>query len=77
MNLFLKSLEICIFKILNAFSLEEVDPFENIDRYKKVGKREYVAIMKKETEIKCTGNNGNGCYLDSCGHDCGCEGIKN
>jgi hypothetical protein len=26
--------------------------------------------------IKCTGNNGNGCYLDSCGHNCGCEGIK-
>lgn len=26
-------------------------------------------------EIKCTGNNGNGCFLDSCGHNCGCEGI--
>lgn len=24
--------------------------------------------------IKCTGNN-NGCFMDSCGHDCGCEGI--
>lgn len=28
-----------------------------------------------EKEIKCTGNNGNGCYMDSCGHNCGCEGI--
>ena len=22
--------------------------------------------------IKCTGNNGNGCFMDSCG----CEGLK-
>lgn len=29
-----------------------------------------------KTEINCTGNNGNGCYLDSCGHSCGCEGIS-
>lgn len=28
------------------------------------------------SKIKCTGNNGNGCFMDSCGHDCGCEGIK-
>lgn len=27
-------------------------------------------------EIKCTGNNGNGCFMDSCGHNCGCEGIS-
>ena len=26
--------------------------------------------------IKCTGNNGNGCFMDSCGHNCGCEGLK-
>jgi len=26
-------------------------------------------------DIICTGNNGNGCFMDSCGHDCGCEGI--
>ena len=50
MNLFLKNVEICICKILNAFSLEEVDPFENMIGYKKVGEREYVAIMNKETE---------------------------
>lgn len=30
--------------------------------------------IKKEG-IKCTGNNCNGCYLDSCGQNCGCEGI--
>lgn len=29
----------------------------------------------KGKEIKCTGNNDNGCFMDSCGHDCGCEGI--
>lgn len=28
------------------------------------------------SEIKCTGNSGNGCFMDSCGHDCGCEGLK-
>ena len=27
-------------------------------------------------EINCTGNNGNGCYMDSCGHNCNCDGIK-
>ena len=27
-------------------------------------------------EIICTGNNGNGCFMDSCGHNCGCEGLK-
>lgn len=21
---------------------------------------------------ECNGNNGNGCFMDSCGHDCGC-----
>ena len=26
--------------------------------------------------IKCTGNNENGCFMDSCGHNCGCEGLK-
>lgn len=34
-------------------------------------------LHSKEIAIKCTGNNGNGCYMDSCGHDCGCEGILN
>ena len=29
-----------------------------------------------ENEIICTGNNGNGCFMDSCGHDCGCVGIS-
>ena len=28
-----------------------------------------------ENKINCTGNNGEGCFLDSCGHNCGCEGI--
>ncbi len=29
---------------------------------------------KQEYEYigKCNGNNDNGCFLDSCGHDCGC-----
>ena len=26
-----------------------------------------------EIEVNCTGNNDNGCFLDSCGHNCGCE----
>ena len=26
--------------------------------------------------IKCTGNNENGCFMDSCGHNCGCEGLE-
>lgn len=26
--------------------------------------------------IKCTGNNGNGCFMDSCGQNCNCEGLN-
>ena len=33
-------------------------------------------VETEENDIKCTGNNGNGCFMDSCGHDCGCEGLK-
>ena len=25
---------------------------------------------------ECKGNNGNGCFMDSCGHDCGCFTIQ-
>ena len=25
---------------------------------------------------ECKGNNGNGCFMDSCGHNCGCFTIK-
>ena len=25
---------------------------------------------------ECKGNNGNGCFMDSCGHDCGCFSIQ-
>ncbi len=28
--------------------------------------------LKSEYVGKCNGNNGNGCFMDSCGHDCGC-----
>jgi hypothetical protein len=28
--------------------------------------------FKRETEVKCTGNNNNGCFLESPGYDCGC-----
>jgi hypothetical protein len=25
---------------------------------------------------ECKGNNGNGCFMDSCGHNCGCFTIQ-
>jgi hypothetical protein len=31
--------------------------------------------FKCETEVECTGNNNNGCFLDSPGHDCGCAWV--
>jgi hypothetical protein len=31
--------------------------------------------FKCETEVKCTGNNNNGCFLESTGHDCGCAWV--
>ena len=40
---------------------------------------DFIFAKKVETEengIKCTGNNGNGCFMDSCGINCGCEGLK-
>ena len=38
----------------------------------------YFGAKKVETEndIKCTGNNGNGCFMDSCGINCNCEGLR-
>lgn len=33
-------------------------------------------VETEENDIKCTGNNGNGCFMDSCGQNCGCEGLK-
>jgi len=32
--------------------------------------------LPSDAEIECTGNNGNGCFLDSCGQNCGCVGIQ-
>jgi hypothetical protein len=31
-------------------------------------------VLKFEEEFigECKGNNGNGCFMDSSGHDCGC-----
>ena len=29
-------------------------------------------IIGRVSKIKCTGNNNNGCFLESCGHNCGC-----
>jgi hypothetical protein len=29
-----------------------------------------------EIEVNCTGNNNDGCFMDSCGHDCGCLSLK-
>lgn len=34
-----------------------------------------IKIITINESIQCTGNNGNGCFLDSCGHNCGCDGI--
>ena len=36
----------------------------------------YILDDSYDNFIKCTGNNGNGCFMDSCGHNCGCEGLK-
>jgi hypothetical protein len=30
-----------------------------------------------EIEVNCTGNNNDGCFMDSCGHNCGCLSLKN
>lgn len=40
---------------------------------------DFIFCAKKdetENDIKCTGNNGNGCFMDSCGQNCGCEGLE-
>jgi hypothetical protein len=29
-----------------------------------------------EIEVNCTGNNNDGCFMDSCGHNCGCLSLK-
>lgn len=32
--------------------------------------------VEMEIIVVCKGNNGNGCFMDSCGHDCGCLSLK-
>ena len=32
--------------------------------------------FQNELDVNCTGNNNNGCFLDSAGHNCGCVSIK-
>jgi hypothetical protein len=41
---------------------------------KREQKQQLIELMN--SEIQCTGNNGNGCFMDSCGHNCGCVGVK-
>lgn len=38
-------------------------------------KREFEEKFAEQFEIQCAGNNDNGCFLDSCGHNCHCIGI--
>jgi hypothetical protein len=33
----------------------------------------YKIVNSENQKTGCTGNNGNGCYMDSCGHNCGCK----
>jgi hypothetical protein len=50
-------------------TLEHSDSFHSVYKIiipKKEPKQEYEYIGD------CKGNNGNGCFMDSCGHDCGC-----
>jgi hypothetical protein len=49
------------------------EPFADMEKVFMAGFR---AGFEQDSEIHCTGNNGNGCFLDSCGHNCGCVGIK-
>ena len=42
-------------------------------------KQHLINMMKDDEDLglydyvgECTGNNGNGCFMDSCGHNCGC-----
>jgi hypothetical protein len=32
--------------------------------------------FQNELDVNCKGNNNNGCFLDSAGHNCGCVSIK-
>ena len=43
----------------------------NLDGYKTAGHLTR-QIMEHIYKGECKGNNDNGCFLDSCGHDCGC-----
>ena len=33
-------------------------------------------VETEESDVKCTGNNDNGCFMDSCSINCNCEGLK-
>jgi hypothetical protein len=50
-----------------------------IDKY---SQEEIIQSLKQpkwfvaEIDIDCTGNNNDGCFMDSCGHNCGCLSLK-
>ena len=49
------------------------------NRLKEQQKQHLIDMMKDDEKLglydyvgECKGNNGNGCFMDSCGHNCGC-----
>jgi hypothetical protein len=47
-----------------------------VDFFFKFFARYKARVFKNKTVIKCTGNNDNGCFMDSCSINCNCEGLK-
>ena len=47
-------------------------------RKKLYGRKNSLGMLDSSYDnfIKCAGNNGNGCFMDSCGHNCGCRGLE-
>ena len=38
--------------------------------------KEFLEKFAEQIEIQCTGNNGNGCFQESCAINCGCIEIE-
>lgn len=60
----------------NHINIDDIDKYSD-DVIKKFNKKyEWDVIIEKEYIGECNGNNDDGCFMNSCGHDCGCFELK-
>ena len=63
------------FKSLTGRQIENIWKGETEKRV--TANKDWVVLSTHKYIGECKGNDGNGCFLDACGHDCGCFTLVN